>query len=52
MGSICYTEIKARWQGSSTARMDMLVELEKRGIVKSSMYNHMGHGFERVWTSV
>lgn len=50
--SICATEIGERHRANSTLLMAFLVELDRRGVVKSSMYNHNGHGMERVWTRV
>ena len=52
MASICVAEINSRWKANSTLLMAFLVELDRRGVVKSSMYNHMGHGVERVWSSI
>ena len=52
MTSICAAEIKHRWPADSTLLMSLLVELDRRGVVKSSMYNHMDHGVERVWTKI
>ncbi len=49
--TICATEIQQRWPASSTTRMDMLVELERRGMLKSKMAEHMGHGMEGVWST-
>ena len=46
---ICATEIATRWKESSTLLMAFLIELDKRGIMKSKMEAHMNHGFERVW---
>lgn len=50
MTSICAFEIQSRWPQSSTARMDILVELERRGALRSEMKEHNGHGLERVWS--
>jgi len=52
MPSICAKEIDSRWKAESTLLMNFLIELDRRGIVKSSMWNHLGHGMERVWQSV
>ncbi|MDE1858360.1 MAG: hypothetical protein KGI26_04780 [Thaumarchaeota archaeon] len=51
MMSICVREIEAKYKENATMIMAFLVDLDRRGIVKSSMYNHNGHGVERVWSA-
>ena len=48
--NICCCEIEKRWPESATARMDMLIELDKRGLIRSYMANQHNKGYERVWT--
>ena len=48
---ICYCEIARRWPGSANARMDILQECEKRGLLKSTLVEQHGH-YERVWKPV
>ena len=49
MTSMCAAEIKARHPQTATMLMDFLIELDRRGVVKSHMASHMNHGFERIW---
>jgi hypothetical protein len=51
MTSICAKEIESRWPKTSTLLMNFLIELDRRGLVKSEMKQHMDHGFERIWES-
>ena len=48
---ICAQEIQSRWPESSTLRMDMLIELERRGLLTSKMIVHHNK-LERVWDKV
>lgn len=48
---ICACEVAKRWPQSCQARLDMLVELDRRGLVKSTMKRQHGQGEERVWSS-
>lgn len=47
---ICACEITVKWPGSCQARIDMLMELEKRGLLESRMIVQHGKE-ERVWDS-
>lgn len=45
---ICVCEITKRWKAESTLLMSFLVELDRRGIVESTMSAEHGH-LERFW---
>ncbi len=46
--NICVTEIESRWPRSQNERLDMMLELEKRGLVRGE--TKLCHGrMEKVW---
>lgn len=46
--NICACEIQKKYPESASARMDMLVELDRRGLLKSKFVRQHGTQ-ERVW---
>ena len=46
--NICFCEIQKRWPNSTAARVEMLIELERRGLLSSEMKNEHG-AYERFW---